>query len=1290
MSNFTETRSSVHSKLRNANALKGRKGNSANGSRTPPAPEKPEKGKRKHRAAAETGASSGDDSKSAKRLKVSTKQKEGASSAAIPGEVIPEPGPSGLIECPEPNCSKKYKHVNGYRYHRQHAHQEDKPEDDEEEDSEEDSETKSSSDEGSIASSEIDNHVTNVRNDRTDGAAGAPTTETKAADPTPVDKSQLYSTAAAAAAANAAAAAAAAAAEEAAAKALKKSDKTSPKLFAKSKDNSAMPGKSKGDLQDKLSGGKSKKAQNSTTLDKDLSVFDFNSAMDSDSLAAGGSAEKHVSVIRPTADASVSSPSKLSEPVIPMAQGKLQDVIHTMPLPGSDHMEDMQRSSRKSDKDKSKSGDRKKGKHDKVPNSSKVKPNRPVIASPIPPQLVAVPANVATPKALVPATTTQAPKAALAVNSAAKPSQPKPGAPGGEAVSSPSVTNPKEKKSKSKKKSKDKDKEREKSSNCTKDKESKDASVVNNKQQTVQQQQIPPVKLSVAPTLPPSVAKSQTQSPAGTLNSALTETNILHQALTASGIGPEDAERNSPSVTANPAAGEVATAKVVDPSQQMASKDPSQATKDARALFPNRPPVQHGATMPEMPKLIPTSSVVNPAGRTSVNPAAQPPTQLPAHQVKPIQQQQGVPDDNLKVDTSGVPLPSQVKATILEDGESNAASEDSRARSPAYSDISDANEDSEVAVKSLNDRDPFTFQDASRNQAKVVPSRDEHNIHSKSLYNPMLEVGSREHLPENMPPKTQQDPLRTVPPLVQPVKAADSVGTNKEGRDQTEGPDPKKPRKDSGSPRLPGVGEAGYRPPPPAGSQAYPGQYPYMSGFVMDQQYHMHLLNTDSHYRQQHEQFRQEQKQLQEKERLERERHERGSKDKAPRSKTPTEENRDRTVPMIKTEPITPPKRSVLGDKGQDRSAAERPPTGDNLLKRKQLDFHKPDTENAPRSESSSESRSTPQQQDDPARSTKAFIHQQHQEEMRQYYIYQQKVQEQQKYEEEQRRKLEESRLSAENSSQKEKDSVREEAGERHRTTRSPSPPQSANPPKSRSPALSSVEERKLRGSPSTSSPSPHSRDPKAAMSSSSSSRKVLDYPSYLQPTPYGPMPVHQTPYGPIPIDPNHPAYHHAVNPIMYPAYLAHDMRFAGPPPMVGSPWKSAEEKAHYEHERSRAISPHQGSTSRGSSPSDPPPKALDLLQQHASRYYQKHDRARSPGNDKSRTSSPQRRSASPRKSPEASSTARERAEAAHRNEQIQQAMVHQHMHTHQHTHHVGMGYPAVLPPYDPYGKLLN
>lgn len=36
--------------------------------------------------------------------------------------VSPCPSPTQYIECPERNCDKRYKHINGLRYHQAHAH----------------------------------------------------------------------------------------------------------------------------------------------------------------------------------------------------------------------------------------------------------------------------------------------------------------------------------------------------------------------------------------------------------------------------------------------------------------------------------------------------------------------------------------------------------------------------------------------------------------------------------------------------------------------------------------------------------------------------------------------------------------------------------------------------------------------------------------------------------------------------------------------------------------------------------------------------------------------------------------------------------------------------------------------------------------------------------------------------------------------------------------------------------------------------------------------------------------
>ena len=45
----------------------------------------------------------------------------GKRSCTMKSTVSPQPSPT-LIECPEPGCDKKYKHINGLRYHQAHAH----------------------------------------------------------------------------------------------------------------------------------------------------------------------------------------------------------------------------------------------------------------------------------------------------------------------------------------------------------------------------------------------------------------------------------------------------------------------------------------------------------------------------------------------------------------------------------------------------------------------------------------------------------------------------------------------------------------------------------------------------------------------------------------------------------------------------------------------------------------------------------------------------------------------------------------------------------------------------------------------------------------------------------------------------------------------------------------------------------------------------------------------------------------------------------------------------------------
>lgn len=104
LSNFTETRSSVHSKLRNGGNKTNRK--------TPSEPTNP------------TISTKVDKRKS----RVDEPPETTATPVAPPVKKTKSvinhspPGSPSLLECPEPNCNKKYKHANGLKYHQSHAH----------------------------------------------------------------------------------------------------------------------------------------------------------------------------------------------------------------------------------------------------------------------------------------------------------------------------------------------------------------------------------------------------------------------------------------------------------------------------------------------------------------------------------------------------------------------------------------------------------------------------------------------------------------------------------------------------------------------------------------------------------------------------------------------------------------------------------------------------------------------------------------------------------------------------------------------------------------------------------------------------------------------------------------------------------------------------------------------------------------------------------------------------------------------------------------------------------------
>ncbi|GCB60427.1 zinc finger protein 608 isoform X1 [Scyliorhinus torazame] len=128
---FTESRG-MQSKNRGGANGKGRRGSlNSSGRRTPPnctmedvktSPSPINKRKNKPPMDLDLNSSS-EDTKSGKRVRTNSRSTpttpQGKSEATFVEQGCSSPV---LIDCPHPNCSKKYKHINGLRYHQAHAH----------------------------------------------------------------------------------------------------------------------------------------------------------------------------------------------------------------------------------------------------------------------------------------------------------------------------------------------------------------------------------------------------------------------------------------------------------------------------------------------------------------------------------------------------------------------------------------------------------------------------------------------------------------------------------------------------------------------------------------------------------------------------------------------------------------------------------------------------------------------------------------------------------------------------------------------------------------------------------------------------------------------------------------------------------------------------------------------------------------------------------------------------------------------------------------------------------------
>lgn len=142
-SNSSDNKGTTNSKTRAASNSKGRRGSQTPSERRTPPNSNTEDikaspsstGKRKTKPASDMEPnSSSEDTKGSKRMRTNSNSggvgPTGLPLPAIKTEPLPPPldrsCPSPvLIDCPHPNCNKKYKHINGLKYHQARAHNDD-------------------------------------------------------------------------------------------------------------------------------------------------------------------------------------------------------------------------------------------------------------------------------------------------------------------------------------------------------------------------------------------------------------------------------------------------------------------------------------------------------------------------------------------------------------------------------------------------------------------------------------------------------------------------------------------------------------------------------------------------------------------------------------------------------------------------------------------------------------------------------------------------------------------------------------------------------------------------------------------------------------------------------------------------------------------------------------------------------------------------------------------------------------------------------------------------------------
>lgn len=1226
---FTETRSSMHSKLRNSTMAKGRRtsNSSSTGRKTPPSSNEriTSSGKRKVKCCDTDTVLNEEVWPNAKRTKSSHKNSSCAES---------EKNSHGLIACPEPNCSKKYKHINGLRYHRMHAHLH----------------TKDSS--NATPSKDITKQKLSSDSEHT---FKKPLEDLQGREKSGKQNKVVL--------------------EENPEDSLPLSDRKDEKKEKSSKENKGLSSLPSEDASKSKDGGHHTKKNDQSTsqssschssakpicdlsgkqnsveespkksgagsaghsTNADLSVFDFNPSLEETD--TGPTTPTKLKIYSP--EKSASTHQKQSSQSSDSASSKSE-------LSGSANvgMSDKTLSKESTEGGFDKKHEKEKLKAEKHKRREKsLKPlksaTRPIAPAPpvMPQQLIAIPisATIMKPGTMAPTQATTVTVTAMPAvttklttvgGSNLKPIQPKPTVMGEPSPVNPSLNSLKEKKQKLKKKKdkdkeKEKPKEKEKEKKCDKEKKSEKPS---------------------GESYLSEVMKGSEPRPKVTYVSPVPETNILKQALTSS-VSPLDLM--SPHVT------QVSSTEgglLPSPPKDLCTKDVPKPSSLA-----TQPPakttvmgIHPGTTsIPEIPKLISVSQTVNtslPSYSVAPNYPKEPRTNAMAVSsmslssmavssmaeiTKTVQSPKTVITSIPAIEAMSVGEDSKGVDSCARKAESDKIDSVRKTSSPAYSDISDEGGEPHSGV----------FHSHSSEASRIphgLTGSDVYKMSSLSL------LGT----------KHEERPLQTSATLsvaTQEYHLLKTVSSQGTGNCNIEG---------SISERKEETVSGNSRPP-------FNGHYPLVPPYFMGEP--KHAMKGSHQYKQPFgddlkigEQKQVDKRQVGPSKGLEQPKH------TSKLEGRPNPDPNDLAIPSIHSEETVRVHETNSEMSQRAQIGVEKIPSTQS----KKSDFQVPST-------GKSDLGSTVEWKEKETKDLKQSILDRTRETPHTSDSHAEKtIKERKEHSTSSESKLHDHRSSA----------------SKLETERRPSPHgQRLKPSRSVSPGYrnTSMEEKSRYSSSSPSRSKPDTRG--EGMPSPQNGMQGFPNGGYI-PSPY-------MQYGAVAYDPSHPAFNPSHSPfssmVAYPTLLPSDVPYPASH-MVNRTWQGAEGKERTGHSKEPPASSSSSlsipSTSRTSEAHERPTKALDMFA-HGNDSYSRH-RSRSGSPDRTSrppsSSAPKANSPVTSKSPPRTSMVQDpRGEMARRQEAhaafiLHQQMLHQHLHTHQHTH-LGMGYPGMVQPYDPY-----